>query len=232
MRVLLLDGDMPTADSATLPHALSTRRIVVESVTNVKDGLALAGTKRFAAILIERRERPAELIKRLRADSGTPIVVLREVKDSDEAIACFENGADDVLVEPLDVDELVARLRSLSRRCHPGDRLALTVDDLTLTPKDATVRRDGRLIDLTDREFEVLEYMMLHRDRVLAYNELADQVSKVERDPYANEIDSTIANLRAKLHTPGKKQLIHVIAGRGYMLSDMPPLTVGRGDGA
>lgn len=224
MRVLLLDGSLPTPDGATLPRELSTRRILVESAADVDTGLALASQKRFAAILIERREQPAAIVKRLRADHGTPIVVLREAKDSDVAIECLENGADDVLVEPLDVDELVARLRSLTRRCHPGDRAALKVDDLELLRKDGTVCRDSIPIRVTDREFEVLEYMMLHHDRVLTHNELADQVSGTEPDPYSNEIDSTIASLRTKLHMQGRKPLIHTIVGRGYMLSEMPPL--------
>jgi two-component system OmpR family response regulator len=227
MRVLFLNGSLDTPTRTALPRELSTRRIRVESAGTVTEGLALAGQKRFAAILIAHPDQPAELIKRLRADFGTPIVVLREVKDPDEAIECLESGADEVLAEPLDVDELVARLRSLNRRCHPGDRELLSVDDLELAPKEQTACRGGSLIHLSDREFEVLEYMMLHHDRVLSHNELADQISSAEPDPYSNEIDATIATLRAKIHTPGKKRLIHSVLGRGYMLSEMPPLTPG-----
>jgi two-component system OmpR family response regulator len=225
MRVLLLNGEGSNPGRSALPRELTTRRIRVESAESVTEGLALAGQKRFAAILISNPVQPAEVIKKLRADFGTPIVVLREVKNADEAIECLENGADEVLEEPLDIDELVARLRSLNRRCHPGDRDLLRLDDLELAPKEQIATRGGAPIHLNDREFEVLEYMMLHHDRVLGYNELADQISSAEPDPYANEIDSTIASLRAKLHVPGKKRLIHTVTGRGYMLSEMPPLT-------
>lgn len=225
MRVLLLDGSPSTPERDALPRELSTRRILVESVKDVNEGVTLAGRKRFAAILIEGREKPAAVVKRLRADFGTPIVVLREQKDSSEAIECLENGADDVLVEPLDVDELVARLRSLTRRCHPGDRSLMKVDDLELHPKESAVYRAGNEISLTDREFEVLEYLMLHHDRVLGPSELADQISGVQPDPYASEIEQTITSLRSKLNVPGKRQLLHSIPGRGYMLSEMPPLS-------
>jgi DNA-binding response OmpR family regulator len=227
MRVLLLDQSKPAPGRDALPRELSTRRIRVDSVASVNEGIALAGRKRFAAILIARPEQPAELIKRIREGFGTPIVVLRDVENSTEAIECLESGADEVLVQPLDIDELVARLRSLSRRCHPGDRKSLRVDDLELSPAEQRLHRDGIAISLTDREFEVLEYMMLHHDRVLSHNELADQVSSAEPDPYANEIDLIVASLRSKLNAPGKKRLIHTVPGRGYMLSEMPPLTPG-----
>lgn len=227
MRVLLLNGSTPVTDRDALPRELSTRRIRVDSAATVNEGIALAERKRFAAILIARPERPAEVIKRIRAGFGTPIVVLREVEDLTETIECLESGADEVLVQPLNVDELVARLRSLARRCHSGDRKALRLDGLEMIPAEQHLQRDGATILLSDREFEVLEYMMRHHDRVLSHNELADQVSSAEPDPYANEIDSIVTSLRSKLNLPGKKRLLHNVPGRGYMLSEMPPLTPG-----
>ena len=229
MRVLLMDGNSRTLEQDALPRELSSRRVSVESAATVREGLALAAEKRFAAILIERRERPADLIKKIRADSGTPIVVLREAKDSSEAIECLESGADDVLAEPLDIDELVARLRSLTRRCQPGERATLKIDDLELSPKDLTVRRAGQSLLLTNREFDLLEYMMQHHDRVLTRTELADQVWGAEVESNSNVIDVSIGRLRAKVHLPGSKPLIHTVTGRGYMISDMPPLTSERG---
>lgn len=228
MRVLLMDGNSRTQEQEALPRELSSRRVNVESASTIGEGLALAAEKRFSAILIERRERPADLIKRIRADSGTPIVVLREAKDSTDAIECLENGADDVLTEPLDIDELVARLRSLTRRCQPGDRVLLKIDDLELSPKELTVRRNGQSILLTNREFELLEYLMHHHDRVLSRTELADQVWGAEVESNSNVIDVSIGRLRGKVHLPGRKPLIHTVTGRGYMISDMPPLTTDR----
>lgn len=230
MRVLLMDGSPRTHEHEALPRELSSRRVNVESASTIGEGLALAAEKRFAAILIEPRERPADLIKRLRADIGTPIVVLREAKNSADAIECLESGADDVLDEPLDVDELVARLRSLTRRCQPGERAVLKIDDLELSPKDLTVRRDTQMILLTNREFELLEYMMQHHDRVLSRTELADQVWGAEVESNSNVIDVSIGRLRAKVQLPGHKPLIHTITGRGYMISDMPPLTNARNE--
>ena len=207
-----------------MPRELSSRRVSVESAATIGEGLALAAEKRFSAILIEPRERPADLIKRIRADSGTPIVVLREARDSTEAIECLESGADDVLAAPLDIDELVARLRSLTRRCQPGDRSVLKIDDLELSHKELTVRRGAQQVLLTNREFELLEYMMHHHDRVLSRTELADQVWGAEVESNSNVIDVSIGRLRAKVHIAGHKPLIHTITGRGYMISDMPPL--------
>lgn len=224
MRILVLDGSEPTPARAVLPRELSTRRILVERASTLAEGLALAGRKRYAAIVIERGESPQDVVRRLRADFGTPILVLREVKDSDDAIACLECGADDVLIEPLDVDELVARLRSLSRRCLPGNRAMLRVDDMELDARSMQVTRGGAPVSLTDHEFELLEYMMSHHDRVLGHDELLDQLSAAASEISARDLDAMIDTLRQKLQTGTKRPLLHRVDERGYMLSEMPPL--------
>lgn len=224
MRVLVLDGSTSTTENHHLPRELSTRRIRVDNATTLNEGLALTARKRFAAIVIERREQPAELVRRFRAESGTPIVVLRDVKDSDEAIRCLNNGADDVLADPVNIDELVARLRSLTRRCLPGSRELMRVDDLELNCETQEVTRAGRPLKLSEREFELLEYMVTHHDRVIGLDELSDQLSGIDADFTSSDAIDLLEGLRTKLEAIAKKPLIHRVDVGRYMLSDMPPL--------
>lgn len=105
----------------------------------------------------------------------------------------------------------------------PGEREKLVVGDLELSPKDYTVFRAGKRVMLTNREFDLLEYLMEHRDRVLTRSELADQVWGDEVEWSSNVIDVSIGRLRSKIHLQELKPLIHTVTGRGYMMSDAPP---------
>jgi DNA-binding response OmpR family regulator len=224
MRILLVEPQAHDRSiTGSLPAALSSRRIDVESTSSQGQGVEEAIQRSFSAIVIDS-DGPAELIKRIRESNGTPIVVLRAQDDPKQAIELLESGADDVLTQPCDVDELVARLRSLTRRCEPGDRGTLKVDDLELFPKEMIVKRGGQTLLLTNREFDLLEYMMQHHDRVLTRAELADHVWGTEVSWNSNVIDVSIGRLRGKIHLPGLKPLIHTATGRGYMLSGMPPV--------
>lgn len=226
MRVLLLGTDgSATADRLVQASELTNRRINVETVHSVVEGIILAADKRFGAIVIDvPNGHASDVVRKIREDIGTPIIVVRKRHSPAEAIEFLESGADDVVADPIDMDELVARLRSLARRCAAGVRDHHRIDDLELFPKEQIVQRGGQRLSLTSREFALLEYMMEHRDRVLSRSELADQVWGAEVEWNSNVIDVSIGRLRAKIQPEGTRPLIHTVTGRGYMISDTPPL--------
>lgn len=224
MNVLSLNLQSNESTLSAHHQVLRSHHIDVTTATSVNEAATEASNGRFSAILVhDGTEASLQAVTEIRKVSGTPLIVIRKDSDPDGSIALFEAGADDVVTESSDPNELAARLRSMARRCTPGKREKLTVGDLELSPKDFTVFRGGKRVMLTNREFDLLEYLMEHRDRVLTRSELADQVWGDEVEWSSNVIDVSIGRLRSKIHLPGHATLIHTVTGRGYMMSDAPP---------
>jgi DNA-binding response OmpR family regulator len=152
-------------------------------------------------------------------ESDVPRVLMLTARDSlDDRVAGLDDGADDYLVKPFDLTELLARLRALSRRRSTHTGALLEVGPLQLDPRRKEVIADGDLIDLTAREFALLKYFMLHPGEVLAAERLLDHVWDENIDPFTNTVRVTISKLRRKLAEAGQPELIETVVGSGYRL--------------
>jgi DNA-binding response OmpR family regulator len=159
-----------------------------------------------------------EVAKQLRARDDTPILVLT-ARDAVEArVEGLDSGADDYLVKPFDREELLARLRALLRRRPPRGAAPLVAGDLMLNPDTHEVTRDGRDVDLTQREFELLEYLMRNERIVISRQRLLDEVWGYDPFSVTNTIEVFVSNLRRKLEADGEPRLLHTIRGAGYVL--------------
>jgi DNA-binding response OmpR family regulator len=159
-----------------------------------------------------------EVAKRLRAGDDVPILVLT-ARDAVEArVEGLDAGADDYLVKPFERQELLARLRALLRRRPPRGQASLAVGDLKLNPDTHEVTRGSRGIDLTQREFELLEYMMRNERIVISRQRLLDEVWGYDPFSMTNTIEVFVSNLRRKLEADGEPRLLHTIRGAGYVL--------------
>lgn len=161
-----------------------------------------------------------EVARALRDDSAddVPILMLTARDALESRVAGLDAGADDYLVKPFERDELLARIRALLRRRPPRGSASLTVGDLELNPDRHEVRRGGREIDLTQREFELLEFMMRNERIVVARQQLLEDIWGY--DPFAdtNTIEVFVSNLRRKLEAGGEPRMLHTIRGAGYVL--------------
>jgi DNA-binding response OmpR family regulator len=159
-----------------------------------------------------------EVAKRLRESDDVPILVLTARDTLDARVEGLDAGADDYLVKPFERQELLARLRALLRRRPPRGQAALSVADLRLNPDTHEVTRSGRRIELTQREFELLEYLMRNERIVVSRQRLLDEVWGYDPFSMTNTIEVFVSNLRRKLEAGGEPRLLHTIRGAGYVL--------------
>jgi DNA-binding response OmpR family regulator len=159
-----------------------------------------------------------EVCRRLRADSDVPILILTARAETADRVGGLDSGADDYLVKPFERTELLARIRALLRRRPPRGAASLQVGDLTLNPDSREVRRGEREIELTNREFELLEYLMRNERLVVSRERLLDEVWGYDPMAATNTIDVFISNLRRKLETGEDARLLHTKRGAGYVL--------------
>jgi two-component system response regulator MprA len=159
-----------------------------------------------------------DVARRLRAADDVPIRMLTARDALEARVEGLDAGADDYLVKPFERQELLARLRALLRRRPPRGSASLVVADLSLNPDTHEVRRGERVVELTQREFELLEYLMRNERIVVPRQRLLEDVWGY--DPFAttNTIEVFVSNLRRKLEGGGEARLLHTIRGAGYVL--------------
>ncbi len=162
------------------------------------------------------------MCRRLRdAGDRTPILMLTARHELDDRVAGLDAGADDYLVKPFALEELLARVRALLRRSLPSDDAqSLRVGDLVLDPAARTVRRAGRPIDLTKTEFDLLELLMLNARIVLTRDTIYERIWGIDFETSSNSLDVYVGYLRRKIETEGETRLIHTVRGVGYVVRE------------
>jgi len=161
-----------------------------------------------------------EVCRRLRAGGDVPILVLTARDALEARVEGLDSGADDYLVKPFEREELLARLRALLRRRPPRGSAYMVVGDLRLNPDSREVVRGGRRIELTAREFELLEYLMRNRGIVVSRQRLLDEVWGYHPFAETNTVDVFISTLRRKLELGEEARLLHTVRGAGYVLRE------------
>ena len=161
-----------------------------------------------------------EVCRRLREGADVPILMLTARDAVDARVEGLDSGADDYLVKPFERAELLARLRALLRRRPPRGSAFLVVGDLRLNPDTRQVLRGEREIDLTAREFELLEHLMRNERLVVSRQALLDEVWGYHPFAETNTVDVFISTLRRKLEAGGEPRLLHTVRGAGYVLRE------------
>src|SRR4051794_14773554 len=220
-RVLVVEDDAEIAD--VLRRSLRQEGYEVKISADGVGALALATG--FAPDLVVLalglpRLDGVEVCRRLRAEGDVPILMLTARAETEDRVSGLDSGADDYLVKPFERQELLARIRALLRRRPPRGAATLEVGDLSLNPDTREVRRGERELELTNREFELLEYLMRNERLVVSRERLLDDVWGYDPTAATNTIDVFISNLRRKLEAGGEARLLHTKRGAGYVLKD------------
>jgi two-component system response regulator MprA len=161
-----------------------------------------------------------EVCRQLRSDGDVPILMLTARAETEDRVEGLDSGADDYLVKPFERQELLARIRALLRRRPPRGAASLEVGDLQLNPDTREVRRGEREIELTNREFELLEFLMRNQRLVVSRERLLDEVWGYDPMAATNTIDVFVSNLRRKLEAGEEPRLLHTKRGAGYVLKE------------
>jgi two-component system response regulator MprA len=164
-----------------------------------------------------------EVCRRLRTGGDVPILILTARDALEARVEGLDSGADDYLVKPFEREELLARLRALLRRRPPRGSASLVVGDLRLNPAMREAHRGERELELTAREFELLEHLMRNERIVVSRQSLLDEVWGYHPFAETNTVDVFISNLRRKLEQGGEPRVLHTIRGAGYVLRDDEP---------
>jgi two-component system, OmpR family, response regulator MprA len=159
-----------------------------------------------------------EVSRRLRADGDVPILMLTARDSVDSRVEGLDSGADDYLVKPFDLQELLARVRALLRRRPPRGSASLIVGDLKLNPATHEAARGDRALELTAREFELLEFMMRNERLVVSRDKLLEEVWGYAPFSETNTVDVFVSNLRRKLEAEGEPRVLHTVRGAGYVM--------------
>lgn len=219
MKLLLVEDEQKLA--LTLAEALRHRGHVVDIAYEGNEGESLARINPYDVIILDRmlpRKDGLSICLALRAHSvTTPILFLTAKGDELDIVEGLDAGGDDYLVKPFSLEELSARLRSLTRRPHLLESPVLTLDNLTLDPKAQTVTIDGKSLTLTLREFALLEYFLRNKQTVITREDILEHVWDREFDSFSNVVDVHLKNLRKKLPKSYAKR-IQTIWGKGYKL--------------
>jgi len=163
-----------------------------------------------------------EVCQRLRAGGNIPILMLTAKDTIQDRVLGLDAGADDYMVQPFELDELLARVRALLRRTQPDRAPVLSFADLTLDTSTRQASRKGRVISLTAKEYDLLELFMRHPRQVLTREMIFDRVWGYDFGGESNVLDVYIRYLRQKLETEGEPRLIHTARGVGYVLRETP----------
>jgi DNA-binding response OmpR family regulator len=222
MRVLIVEDEKKVAKA--LREGLEAEHYDVRVASTGEEGFFLANHESFDLVLLDLmlpRRDGLEVLETLRKRGlQTPVLILTARDTVDDRVQGLDRGADDYLVKPFAFSELLARIRALLRRGRSDQVLKLQERDLTMDLVTRKVARAGQPIDLTVKEFEILEYLLRHRGSVVSREMLGRDVWRVtaRATPLDNVIDVTIARLRRKIDDPFATTLLHTVRGVGFVL--------------
>jgi two-component system, OmpR family, copper resistance phosphate regulon response regulator CusR len=222
MRVLVVEDEKKVAKA--LREGLQAEHYDVRVASSGEEGFFLVNHEAFDCVVLDlmlpQRDGLEVLTTLRRRGLHTPVLILTAKDTVDDRVRGLDSGADDYLVKPFAIPELLARIRALLRRGRPDQILKLHQDDLEIDLMTRTVMRGGQTLELTVKEFEVLEHLLRHRGHVVSREMLTRDVWRIaaRATPFDNVIDVTIARLRRKIDDPFEVKLLHTVRGVGFVL--------------
>lgn len=224
MKVLIVEDEIKLGN--VLYQGLKEQGMTVDVARDGAKGLALAAAGPYDAIVLDvmlPQKNGFEVLRELRAaGSRTPVLMLSARSGVEDRVKGLDLGADDYLPKPFAFRELLARIHAITRRPAVEPLTVLRLSDLELSPQQREVRRAGQPIELTAREFALLEFLMRHKESIVTRAMILDQVwdADDEGEGGSNVVEVYINYLRRKVDQPFSRRLIHTVRGTGYILQE------------
>lgn len=224
MRILLVEDELKV--NHFIKKGLEEQGFTIDSAYDGHTGIRMASAGRYEVILLDivlPNYNGFEVCREIRkSDKSVPILMLTALGTQEDKIRGLDTGADDYLTKPFHFRELLARIRALGRRknLEAGLQGPLVIDDLEINFDTKEVRRGGSRIDLTLREFQLLELLAKNRGRVLSRARIAEKIWERSFDSGSNVIDVYVNYLRKKIDNGHERKLLHTVIGMGYVLRD------------
>jgi heavy metal response regulator len=222
MRVLVVEDEKKVA--RFIQQGLEEEHYSVDVAHDGEQGLSMAQGAEYDVLVLDvmlPKMSGVELTKEFRAQQGkTPILMLTAKTSTEDKVAGLDSGADDYLTKPFAVAELLARVRSLLRRGAKEKSTVLAIADLELDTVTHKARRGTRMIELTAKEYALLEYFLRNKDRVLSRTVISEHIWDYNFDTGTNIIDVYVNHLRSKIDIGFENKLIHTVRGVGYVMRE------------
>lgn len=220
MRILIIEDEKQLIN--VISRRLKEEGYAVDKAMDGKTGLNFAEAVNYDCIILDIMLPGIDgfyILKRLRARKiSTPVLILTAKDTVTDKVTGLDSGADDYISKPFSFDELLARIRALLRRKEDKKENILTIGDLTLDPISREVHRGEDLIQLTSKEYSILDYLLRNSGKVLTKSQIAEHVWNYDFEYNSNIVEVYIRYLRKKLDDDYKNKLIHTVRGAGYVL--------------
>jgi heavy metal response regulator len=222
MRILIVEDEKSLAD--VLKKGLEEEEYAVDVAYNGEDGLFMAENEPYDLIILDIMLPIVDgmtILKKIRkAGIKTPVLMLTAKDTVTDKISGLDSGADDYLTKPFSFEELLARIRALLRRDSWVKTSTIEIGDLVIDMTTREVKRGGKVILLSPKEYALLEYMAINKNKVLSRTSLTEHLYDYDFDLDSNVIDVFIHRLRNKIDRGFDKKLIHTVRGAGYILKE------------
>jgi len=221
MKILLIEDDAKLLEN--IKKGLKTYGFRVDTAKDGEEGLYLAQNNKYDVMIVDwmlPKLSGIDLVKQLRQESiKSPVLILTAKSALEDKLEGLK-VADDYLTKPFDFEELVARLKALYRRSQNIDENVLKIADLELNPETKEVKRGGKYIDLTAKQFELLKYLMVNKNKIVTPEMIANNLWEMDDEINSNVINVYISHIRKKVDKEQNKKLIKTIRGMGFKISD------------
>ena len=219
MKILIIEDEVKTIDY--LKRGLTEQGYSVDAATDGLDGLHLASTGDYDAIILDIMLPGLDgisLLKSLRPSNNTPVIMLTAKDAVASRLEGFQAGADDYLVKPFSFLELLARLQVITKRVRTKEQTNIYIGDLHIDLLARRATRGSRRLDLTAKEFSLLEVLAQRQSQIVSKTVITELVWDICFDTNTNVVEAAVKRLRAKLEQEGEPKLLHTIRGMGYVL--------------
>ncbi len=220
MRILVVEDEVSLAE--LIKEGLEDEGYSVDVAYDGEEGFDLAANEPYDVVVLDimlPKKDGFEIVRDLRNEGvKTPVLMLTAKSATEDKVLGLNSGADDYLTKPFSFDELLARIRALLRRSFGEAKSVVRVADLELDLNTHEVKRLGKAIELTSKEYALLEYLVLNKNKLLSRMDIVEHIYDYNYDFDSNVVDVLVARLRSKIDKDFDKKLIHTVRGAGYMV--------------